>query len=478
MLDRPAVLLIHDDPDLVPLVRAAAEHRGFALACASAAEAGQPPGPCAPDAVVLDLTLPGGTGLDAFRRIRAGRPRSPVVVLAAPGSTEAALAALREGAFDCLSRPVDAEQLGAVLQSAAEAARRMRPPSLLPAADGDGRLVARSPRMQEVCRAVARLAPQDVPVLILGEGGTGKELAARALYHHSRRAGRLLLAVRCGALPARLLEGELFGQEPGSLDGTAARPVGKLERCRGGTLLLDEVGDLPPAVQARLLGVLRDGCFARPGGAEMVRPDVRLLATTNQDLDVLVAKGRFLPELYARLRAAEVRVPPLRERPEDVPDLAWAFLCDDSRALGRELHGFTPEAMACLRGYGWPGNVRELRAAVQEAVLRARGPLVTPEALPEPLAAGVRGQAGAAAEGGLEDLILALVRANEPDLYPRVTQALDRVLLTEVLRQTRGNQKRASELLGIDRKTLRKKLQSTGLLPWPLRAGCPQPQSL
>jgi DNA-binding NtrC family response regulator len=477
MPNRTTVLLIHNDPGGCPALRGAAETQGFELACATAAAGVKSLRPGDPDVVVLDLGLPGGSGLDAFRQIRGGNPRCPVVLLTAPGAAEPALTALKEGAFACLVKPADADHLGALLEKAAEAARLMRPPSLLPAPDSDDRLIARSPPMRELCQAVARLAPQEVPVLITGESGSGKELVARALYQHSRRADRLFLAVNCAALPERLLEAELFGQARGVVAGSGCRAVGKFEQCRGGTLLLDEVGDMPLPVQSRLLRALREGCFERPGGAEVIPTDVRLLAATGQDLEDLVARGCFLAELSARLREAAVRVPALRERREDIGDLAHAFLLANNGELGLNLHGFTPEAAVCLQDYPWPGNVRELRGAIREAMLRARGPLVRREALPEPLAGGARGPEAPPPAGGLglEALLLPLLRRDEPDLYPRATQALDRVLLLEVLRRTRGNQKRASEILGIDRKTLRKKLLSTGLLRGPLSAACPAP---
>jgi two-component system nitrogen regulation response regulator GlnG len=419
----------------------------------------------APDVVVLDLALPDGSGMDAFRQIRTLNPCCPVVFITAHGTTEAALEAMREGAFDYLIKPVDLAHLSSLLERALEAARLNNVPSLLPSGDGDDRIVGRSPKMQEMCKVIGLLAPQEVNILILGESGVGKELVARALYQNSRRAGLPFLAINCAALPEQLLESELFGHEQGAFTGATRRRVGKFEQCSGGTLFLDEIGDMSLAVQAKMLRILQDQRFERLGGTETIQTDVRLLAATNQDLEKLVAQGRFRADLYYRLKVATVSVPPLRERREDIPELANYFLLTNSRKLGLNVRGFSPEAVACLQAYPWPGNVRELQSVVKEAMVRTRGHLVLPEYLPE----SVRGPAAAAAaepaEQGLEALIASLQRPGEGDLYARVIQAVDRVLLAEVLRQTNGNQLRASEILGIDRKTLRQKLRNLGLIP-------------
>ncbi len=462
MRDRPKLLLIDVGAD--SLLRHAAEAQGFEVAAAAGVAAGVDA--CrafGPDVALLDAGPDGGAAAPAVRALRAARPRCPVVLLLGADFPEAGPEAVRQGAFDFLVKPAEPERLGALLAPAVEAARLMRAPSLLPLGGEEDCLLAGSTRMQEVCRAVARLARQDLPVLIRGERGAGKKLLARALHQHSARADGPLLAVDCAALPQPLLESELFGHEPGAFPAAAARRIGKLERCAGGTLLLKEVGDLPLAPQDQILRFLREGWFERLGGCETVRADVRLLATTSQDLERLVARGWFRGELYARLSGAVVRVPPLRERAEDIPGLAHAFLF---RETGRALRGFSPEALACLLAYPWPGNVRELQHAVREAALQAHGPVIVPAHLPQPLR-GTAPPPPPPAEDGetLRDLIRSLCRPAECDLRARVLRAVEQTLLAGVLRQTGGNQLRASAVLGIDRKTLRRKLRTCALRP-------------
>ncbi len=466
MANRPRVLIIDDEPGVCYSFRRVVEKQHFQVAVASTVSEGvETFKDFAPDVVVLDLALPDGSGMDAFRHIRALNPHVPVVFITAHGTTEAALEAMREGAFDYLIKPVDLAHLSSLLERALEAARLNKVPSLLPSADGDDRIVGRSPKMQEMCKVIGLLAPQEVNILILGESGVGKELVARALYQHSRRAGRPFLAINCAALPEQLLESELFGHEQGAFTGATRRRIGKFEQCNGGTLFLDEIGDMSLAVQAKMLRILQDQRFERLGGTETIQTDVRLLAATNQDLEKLVAQGRFRADLYYRLKVATVHVPPLRDRREDIPELANYFLLTNNRKLGLNVRGFAPEAIACLQACPWPGNVRELQSVVKEAMVRTRGHLVLPEYLPE----SVRGTAAATAPEpagqGLEALIASLQRPGEGDLYARVIHAVDRVLLAEVLRQTNGNQLRASEILGIDRKTLRQKLRNLGLIP-------------
>ena len=338
-----------------------------------------------PDAVLLDLQLPDRNGLEVFREIHARDPRRPVVFITAHGTAETAIEAMKGGAFDYLVKPVDLERVSQVLDRAFEAARLMSVPAVLPADDRADRIVGRSPVMQEMCKAVGRLAPQDVNVLILGESGTGKELVARALYQHSKRAGRPFLAINCAAIPETLLESELFGHEKGAFTGADRRRVGKFEQCDGGTLFLDEIGDMAPALQAKMLRVLQDQHFERVGGHEMVQTDVRVLTATNQDLLKLAGEGRFRKDLYYRLSAVSVRVPPLRERLEDVSELAHFFLFRFDRELNLDLRGFAPEALEVLQSYSWPGNVRELQGVVKQAMLNASGHLILAEFLPEHL---------------------------------------------------------------------------------------------
>jgi two-component system nitrogen regulation response regulator GlnG len=324
--------------------------------------------------------------------------------------------------------------------------------------------------MQEMCKVIGRVAPQDVNVLILGESGTGKELVARAVYHHSARADKPFLAINCAAIPEGLLESELFGHEQGAFTGATRRRIGKFEQCHDGTLFLDEIGDMPPLLQAKMLRVLQEQRFERIGSNEPVNTQVRILAATNQDLARLVEEGRFRKDLYYRLNVVTVQVPPLRERPGDVAELAHHFLFRYDRELGLDLRGFAPEALALLEAYRWPGNVRELQSAVKLAMLNASGHLILPEFLPDDVRAAARPSAPAAAAPraepagfDLDGLIADLLRAGEGEVFDKVMGAVERVLLARVLRHTGGHQSQASEILGLNRTTLRHKLRALGM---------------
>jgi two-component system nitrogen regulation response regulator GlnG len=386
--------------------------------------------------------------------------------MTAHGTAETAIEAMKRGAFDYLVKPVDLERVSQVLERAFEAARLMNVPAVLPAEPAGDRIIGRSPVVQEMCKQIGRVAPQDVNVLILGESGTGKELVARALYHHSRRADRPFLAINCAALPENLVESELFGYEAGAFTGATRRRIGKFEQCDGGTLLLDEIGDLAPAVQAKMLRVLQEQSFERVGGNETIRTQVRLLAATNQDLESLVEQGRFRKDLYYRLKVVTIAVPPLRARREDIAELAHHFLFTFNRELGRDLRGLAPEALALLQQYDWPGNVRELQSVIKQAMLYATGHLFLPDFLPPALQQARPAPAAPAGAPEVLDVhrvIAELLQNGEKDLHAKVVGLVERALLTEVLRHTHGHQAQASEVLGLNRTTLRYKLRDLGL---------------
>ncbi len=275
-----------------------------------------------PDAVILDVRLPDMSGLDAFDRLRQVDPRLPVVVITAFAATETAIEAMKRGAFEYLLKPVDLRQLRDVVAKAIEQRRKTHVRALIDDEEGpdDGavdRIVGHSAAMQEVYKAIGRVAGQDVAVLILGESGTGKELVARAIYQHGRRSQGPFLAINCAAIPEALLEGELFGHERGAFTGADRRRIGKFEQADGGTIFLDEIGDMTPATQAKMLRILQDGRFERLGGNDSIQADVRLIAATHRDLEAMVADGRFRPDLYYRLKVFPIVLPPLRDRPDD-----------------------------------------------------------------------------------------------------------------------------------------------------------------
>jgi DNA-binding NtrC family response regulator len=318
-------------------------------------------------------------------------------------------------------------------------------------------IVGRCPAMQEVYKAVGRIAPQDVTVLVTGESGTGKELVARAIYQHSDRADKPFLAINCAAIPEALLESELFGHEKGAFTGADRERVGKFEQADGGTLFLDEVGDMSPATQAKVLRLLQEQKFERVGGRDTIATDVRVVAATNRDLAALVAAGTFRGDLLYRLNGFVIHLPPLRERAEDLPLLVDHFVKAANRKLGTRVRSVAPEALAALARHPWPGNVRELQNVVRYGVIQAAGEVLTLDCLP----AAVRGVPAPPADDRGFDVTARVRRLLEEgggDIYRRVLAEVDQVVLGEVLRHVGDNQVHASQLLGISRTTLRAKL--------------------
>jgi two-component system nitrogen regulation response regulator GlnG len=421
-----------------------------------------------PDVIVLDYQLPDGTGLDLFDHIRERAPSAPVIFLTAHGTTDTAIEAMKRGAFDYLAKPFDLEQMTGLLERAFEAARAKR--ELPPPAGGrrTEQIIGHSAQIREIGKQIGRVAPLDVTVLILGESGTGKELVARAIHQHSKRAAKPFVAINCAAIPEGLVESELFGHEPGAFTGARGRQVGRFEQADGGTVFLDEIGDMPPAVQAKMLRVLQDQRFERVGGRDAVRTQVRVLAATNQNLDRGITTGRFRADLYYRLKEVTLNLPPLRERAEDIPGLAGHFLSEFAREVGRDIQGFAPEVLAAFGRYPWPGNVRELRGVIKEAALRTTGRVILPAFLPPELADSnpLPAAPGAGKHAGGMDLagsIEGLLASGANGMYARVLAGVERELITRVLRHTRGHQGQACERLGIDRKTLRSKLRDLGI---------------
>ncbi len=419
-----------------------------------------------PDVIVIDLQLPDRSGLELLTDIQAIVPKCPVILITAHGTTQTAIEAMKRGAFDYLIKPLDLEKLIQVIERAFEAGRLMKVPAVLPVDETPDQIIGRTAVMQEMSKMIGRVAPQDVNVLIVGESGTGKELIARALYSHSRRAGKSFLAVNCAAIPEQLLESELFGHESGAFTGATRRRIGKFEQCGGGTLFLDEIGDMPPNLQAKILRILQEQTFERVGGAETIQTDVRVLAATNQDLPKAITEGRFRKDLYYRLNAVTICVPPLRHRLEDVAELAHYFLFRFNAELNMEMRGFAPEVLEILQGHLWPGNVRELQGAVKQAMLNASGHLVLPEFLPDSLRQPDPPLQQPSQGNGRFDLtafIDGLLASSDSQVYAMVLAAVERVLFAKALQHTHGNQGKACELLGLNRSTLRHRLRSLGL---------------
>jgi DNA-binding NtrC family response regulator len=473
-LDKPIVvrlLLIDDDPVLIPeQVRQAfpaPSHRVDVVG--SGAQGLERVGAEPPDVILLDLRLPDQSGLEVYQQIRRIDARIPVIFITMAKGADAAIEAMKQGAYDYLFKPLDLHQLRRLVGEAHDVARRMREPAVVAetAADPDveGAIVGGCSAMREVYKAIGRVADQDVPVLITGESGTGKELVARAIYQHGHRGKSPFLALNCSAIPENLLESELFGHEKGAFTGADRRRIGKFEQSSGGTIFLDEIGDMPLVLQAKMLRLLQDQAFERVGGNEMIRTDVRLIAATHHDLKVDSEAGQFRPDLYYRLNVFAIHLPPLRERGEDLPMLVQHYLRRFSRELGREVREIAPDAMERLLCYSWPGNIRELQSVLKQALLQASGTVLVPAFLPE--LSGKSSESGPApatgANLGLEAFIGQRLGPDAQDLYADTHRQVDRLLLPRVLDHTGGNQHQAARLLGIARQTLRQKLRDLGL---------------
>jgi DNA-binding NtrC family response regulator len=468
----PRILVIDDDRAVLHIVQEAFKETELEVKAVTSAAAGiELLADWPADVLLLDIMLPGTTGLQAFEQIREMDAKLPIIFITAGGTSSTAIEAMKLGAYDYVLKPLDLDRLRTQVQQALEMRRLMRVPVALPDApqkdDQAEVLVGQSPGMLEVYKAVGRVASQDVTILILGESGTGKELIARAIYHHSARAKGPFLAVNCAALPDSLLESELFGHEKGSFTGADRRRIGKFEQCHGGTIFLDEIGDMSPLVQGKVLRLLQQQEFERVGGTETIKTDVRIITATNRDLEEMVTAEKFRADLYYRLNGYSIRLPPLRERGGDVELLLDLFLNRLARQTGKDVRGFSPAALELLKKYPWPGNVRELQGAIMKALLQAKGPMILPDFLPEEIVHGPKPTPVVSADGlpayNLEEFLDGRLKANSVDLYAETLAMMEGYLITRVLRITEGNQSKAAKILGITRGSLRTKIHSLGI---------------
>jgi two-component system nitrogen regulation response regulator GlnG len=422
--------------------------------------------------VITDVVLPDESGFDLIPRIKKIRPDLPIVVMSAQNTLLTAITAAERGAFEYLPKPFDLKELTQVVQRAlaSPGSRREQP-----AAEGAERLplIGRSPAMQEIYRVIARLTQTDLTVMIMGESGTGKELVARALHDYGKRRYGTFVAVNMAAIPKELVESELFGHERGAFTGATNRGVGRFEQAEGGTLFLDEIGDMPLEAQTRLLRVLQQGEYTTVGGRTAIKTDVRIIAATNKDLRQLISQGLFREDLYYRLNVVPLRLPPLRERVEDIPDLVRHFL-RKAEEEGLPHKSLDNEALDILRRHRWPGNVRELENLIRRLAVLHSGDAIPASVIAAELKEPVR--TAAADEDGRPQSLAASVeqyltqyflaqgeRLPPPGVYDRIVQEVERPLISICLAATRGNQIRAAQLLGLNRNTLRKKIKDLGL---------------
>ncbi len=479
-------LVVDDDRSLRYMVQVSLESIQIEVMTAATAEQGlQLLKKHSPDVILLDIMLPDRSGLEILEEVQAIDRRLPVIFVTADNDSNTAIEAMQRGAYDYVCKPLDLTQLNRLVQNAINSRQLMNMPVALTAdlkENTNGRsFVGHSQEMLDVFKAIARVAAQDVPVLIRGESGTGKELVAQALYQHSHRRNQPFMAINCAALPDTLLESELFGHEKGSFTGADRRRIGKFEQCHGGTILLDEVGDMALVVQGKVLRLLQDQRFERVGGNETISTNVRVIAATNRPLEQMVEEKTFRADLLYRLNGMTIFLPPLRERRDDIPLLLRYFLAMAQRSLNKNhIEGLSPECLEILTHYRWPGNVREMQSVVQQAVLNASGPIIIPEFLPRELSDGreIRSELRATSPvvstphadfdssmdgerariGDLGQFIEQRLQNNSTNLAAEVIERVERYLFARVLDVTSGNQSQAADILGVTRGKIRDRI--------------------
>ena len=463
----PEIWIVDDEANLRWVLGRALETEGYRVeGFAAAEEVLARLAERAPDVLISDIRLPGRDGLTLLEELRRSRPDLPVIVVTAHTDLPNALAAYGGGAFEYLPKPIDLDELAAVL----DRALRTRPPAEPPVPRSSRppaeTLLGEAPAMQRLFRILGRLARRESDVLILGETGTGKELVARTLHVHGPRPSGPFVAVNAAAIPEDLLESELFGHERGAFTGAVGQHVGRFEQARGGTLFLDEIGDMPLSLQARLLRVLAEREFYRLGGRSPMAVEARILAATHRDLAALVREGRFREDLYHRLNVVAIRVPPLRERPGDIPVLLRHYLEDAAFRFGHAPKVLVTEALERLVAWPWPGNVRELQNLCRRLTLEVAGLEITLADLPEEMRASTSIRSattlvesrGVSWEKGLRDW---LGSCSEAD-FTATLRRLEELALEEALRRSGGRREAAARLLGIGRNTLYRRLRRRG----------------
>ncbi len=459
------VLIVDDEVNIRRVLAAMLKREGYEVTTAADGEQALAVLQKTPvHVVVTDLVMPRLGGMELLRRVAVEFPDVPVIVITAHGSVDSAVTALKAGAFDYITKPFEQEDLKKVIAKAARAHDLERQNVHANFTDGDRPpLVGESPAMKGIYDIVAKVADSPSTVLITGESGTGKELIAKALHRGSSRRDKPLIKVNCAAIPKDLVESELFGYERGAFTGAVGSKPGRFELADGGSLFLDEIGEVPVEMQVKLLRALQESEFERVGGIKTLRVDVRLIAATNRDLKSLIADGKFREDLYYRLAVVPIELPPLRDRREDIPLLVRHFIAKYDARLGKRVEGIEEEAIELLLGYSWPGNIRELENLMERSVLFADGPLILASALPDSLRErGSQPPVPIAAMGPL-GAIAAPSGASMKEIVRHAQAELEKELISRALEETGGNVTRAAKRLQISRKSLQVKMKELGL---------------
>ncbi|MDX9788129.1 MAG: sigma-54 dependent transcriptional regulator [Desulfobacterales bacterium] len=460
------ICVIDDDDQLRTSFHKLLTEEGYQVSGAASGEAGlELIDREIPDLVILDMRLPGMNGMETFQKIHKREPKLPVIIMTAYGTTDTAIEATKQGAFDYILKPFDIPNMLKVIHQALAAGRFMRFPVDMngtPDKISGEAIIGRSQPMQAIYKAIGRAAPTDATVLIRGESGTGKELVARAIYQHSLRSKAPFLIINCVAIPETLLESELFGFEKGAFTGATHRRVGKIEQANGGTVFLDEIGDMPFNLQSKILRLLQEKSVERLGGRETIPVDVRIIAATNRDLEEAVATGKFREDLYYRIKVVTVQLPPLRERPEDIPQMVEYFTARHAADLGITTPSITVEALAALTTYSFPGNVRELENIIKKTIIFNRGAPISREDIAQTLNEKASTPLATSPDDGSilrQWAQRVLTRKATDNLYDLSMDHAAAILVKEALNLTGGNRSQAAKLLGLSRPTLHAKIE-------------------
>jgi len=473
-MERGRILIIDDEESIRWLFKKGLEREGYEVDCAARAEeAIQMIQKTAYSVIFLDIILPDINGLEVLDTLLRNYPELIIIVITAQASMKNAVEAMRKGAYDYLVKPFDLDQISILIERALKNKALKSRVRLLETEFQNQLMVGSSPKMQEVYKTIGRVADTDVNVLIRGETGTGKELVARALHYYSKRVDRPFVTANCAAIPKELLESELFGYEKGAFTGAYTSKMGKFEEADKGTIFLDEIGDMDPSIQAKILRVIEEKTIRRLGGQEDRPIDVRILAATHQNLEDLIAQGRFREDLYYRLNVVPIYLPPLREHIEDLPELVNHFLKRFRKEMGVRVQYISAKSLDYLMRYHWPGNIRELENTLKRTVVLVRDDTILPEHLPPHIvprqeASGLTAKEQehsleAILEAKLNQVVIAFHHLEQKNLYQLVIQAVEKTLFRLTLKATRGNQLKAAAILGINRNTLRKKIKELGL---------------
>ena len=512
----PTILVIDDDSEIRYSLERVFSSRSYRLLSAASGEAGiEIVRAESPNVIFLDIRMAGMSGLETLQHIKSIDPNPMVILMTAYGTTQTAIEAMKFGAFDYLMKPFDAKKVIGLTEGALRAYEDLRRVKdyrpVINSDDYKEGIVGHSEAMQTVFKVIGQVASSDVTILITGESGTGKELVSRCVYQHSQRHDKPFVAVNCAALPENLIESELFGHEKGSFTGATGQRSGKFELCDGGTIFLDEIGDMSPATQTKVLRVIQEGEFQRVGGSKTIKTDVRLIAATNRNLEEMVKEKTFREDLYYRLNVVRIRLPSLRERKEDIPELVEYCLQKLEKNRRSRVKKVSPEAAAVLSAYDWPGNVRELENVIYRSAVLAQGDAILLKDLPEEILAAARvrkpaeakapvaeamaasddeissrfasdripesvapdpleeaagvepGPAAVSAPRTMEEAFDELYSRMREESHDSVLDTLEREMILRALRETGGNQVKASGVLGITRATLRKRIDQFSL---------------